>query len=301
MPSYILLTIDVEDWFQVENFKPWIPFSTWPAKELRVEKNIHQILDLLDSIKLTDSTDQTHQITPKATFFVLGWLAKRLPDLVKEIHKRGHEIASHGYDHNLCYKQSSKNLAEDLCTSKKLLEDIAGIPVIGYRAPSFSITNDILKIIKNCGYLYDSSYNSFSINSRYGRIDLSKYRKKGIIYTISDNFYELPLSNLNLKTKKLEFPWAGGGYFRLLPFFLFKEGVKKILAENQTYLFYCHPWEIDHDQPVVHDAAPFFKFRHYMNLNKTHLKISQLIKYFKQSHFITCKKYLSESGIAIFK
>ncbi len=292
--SYILLTIDVEDWFQVENFKPWIPFSAWSSKDIRVEKNVHQILDLLDSIRLNNLTNQSCHITPKATFFILGWIAKRLPCLVKEIHKRGHEVASHGYYHNLCYSQSCKDLTEDLCSSKKLLEDIVGVQVAGYRAPNFSINQNVLKIIEKCGYLYDSSYNSFAGNNRYGQIDLSGYSAKGIAYNISNKFYELPVSNLKLKINNILLPWAGGGYFRLLPFFIFKHGVKKILRNDKTYMFYFHPWEIDYDQPVVEEAALFSKFRHYINLNKTHFRLSKMIKLFKQNHFITCKKYIKE-------
>jgi polysaccharide deacetylase family protein (PEP-CTERM system associated) len=120
----------------------------------------------------------------RATFFVLGWIAERLPHLVREIHARGHEVASHGYYHNLCNQQSPDALKKDLTDSKKLLEDIVSAPISGYRAPSFSIDKDILKIIKDCGYLYDSSYNSFSMHGRYGRLNLSQNARKGIALQI---------------------------------------------------------------------------------------------------------------------
>ncbi|MDL1968851.1 MAG: polysaccharide deacetylase family protein, partial [Deltaproteobacteria bacterium] len=131
MNYHILLTIDVEDWFQVENFKQWIPFSSWSSYELHVEKNTHQLLDLMDSITLEPSSLLASQLPssanlPKASFFVLGWLAERLPGLVREIHSRGHEVASHGYNHNLCNQQSCEDLKKDLKDSKKLLEDIIG-------------------------------------------------------------------------------------------------------------------------------------------------------------------------------
>jgi hypothetical protein len=287
--NHILLTIDVEDWFQVENFKQYIPYSSWDSYELRVEKNTHKLLDLLDSITLgrtedrgqrTEDRNQRTEVsnkepvedpgkarnlsrlpcreelsyrgeiyssnsgayftgtrnrqpasrnsqplpsialaqarqagatrngrrimdngrgeTPHATFFVLGWIAERLPDLVREIHAHGHEVASHGYYHNLCNEQSTADLKRDLCDSKKLLEDIIGAPVYGYRAPSFSIGNDILEIIEKCGYLYDSSFNSFGVHGRYGHMDLSQNDNKGIVIKISNNFYELPVSNLTL-------------------------------------------------------------------------------------------------------
>ena len=181
---YILLTIDVEDWFQVENFKQCIHFSSWSSCELRVERNTHRILDLLDSVSVSRSSrpsnsanplDPTH---PTATFFILGWIAERLPHLVREIHDRGHEIASHGCNHTLCTECSSNDLKKDLIYSKKLLEDIIGHRVYGYRAPSFAINNDILEIVRDCGYLYDSSYNSFSLHGRYGKLSMNGYQKK---------------------------------------------------------------------------------------------------------------------------
>jgi polysaccharide deacetylase family protein (PEP-CTERM system associated) len=181
MNHYFLLTIDVEDWFQVENFKKYIPFSSWSSYELRVEKNTHRILDLLDSASFKF---QVSSLKISATFFVLGWLAERLPHLVREIHSRGHEVASHGYCHNLCNEQSHEDLKADLCDSKSLLEDIIGNQVYGYRAPSFAINNDILKIIEDCGYLYDSSYNSFSMHGRYGQVSLSRNGTTGIAFRI---------------------------------------------------------------------------------------------------------------------
>jgi len=361
MNHYFLLTIDVEDWFQVENFKQYIPFASWSSYELRVEKNTHRLLDLLDSVSCQpsavgsqpsdnlnqteshssqfnidngqQSTDQRQKKTsyqpaaksyelgcqgnPKATFFVLGWIAERLPNLVREIHSRGHEVASHGYYHNVCNEQSHEDLKADLCDCKKLLEDIIGTPVFGYRAPSFSINNDILKVIEECGYLYDSSYNSFSMHGRYGHLDLSQNGTTGIAFQIprtqnskskippgrrplraggqnqkSKIFYELPISNL--KFAHQVFPWGGGGYFRLIPFTLFKIGIKFILGQENAYLFYFHPWEIDPDQPKVNDAPVFYKFRHYINLSKTHIKLSKLIENFTHCNFITCSQYLDE-------
>ena len=144
------------------------------------------------------------------------------------------------------------------------------------QAPSFSINNDILKVIEECGYLYDSSYNSFSMQGRYGKANLSRNGKNGIAAKISDNFFELPISNINFLKSVL--PWGGGGYFRLIPFPLFKVGIKFILGQENAYLFYFHPWEIDPDQPKVNNSHFFYKFRHYINLSKTHIKLSRLIE-----------------------
>ena len=339
MSYSILLTIDVEDWFQVENFKQYIPFPSWPSYELRVEKNTHRLLDLLDSQRSVVSSQQPLKPQAKrssseailqpssklcATFFVLGWIAERLPNLIREIHSRGHEVASHGYLHNLCNQQSHEELKKDLIDSKKLLEDIIGAPVFGYRAPSFAINNDILKIIEDCGYLYDSSYNSFAMHGRYGQVDFSQNDRKGIVIQIpktdhatstkssiinhqSSILYELPSSSIinhqssilyelpisNLKLGNHIFPWGGGGYFRLIPFPVFKMGVQSILRKQGTYLLYLHPWELDPEQPRVKDAPASFKFRHYINLSKTHSKLLRLIRSFQHCHFVTCSQYLS--------
>ena len=330
----ILLTIDVEDWFQVENFKQYIPFSSWAERELRVEKNTHSLLDLFDSLTVNrsdprsaisdqgntgvnrDHGQQTIDNRPHpkvcATFFVLGWLAERLPHLVREIHARGHEVASHGYNHHLCNQQSHKDLRNDLVSSKKLLEDIIGAEVYGYRAPSFSINDEILKIIQESGYLYDSSYNSFGLHGRYGKINIDSNAKNGIAYKIPlptsgeaalykivkrFYFYEVPISNLQFTIHhspfNIVFPWGGGGYFRLIPYFLFKRGVESILKKDGAYVFYMHPWEIDPEQPRVHQASPFFKFRHYTNLGGSQLKLSRLIQGLANCYFTTCSQYLN--------
>lgn len=301
----ILLTFDVEDWFQVENLKQCIPFSSWPDCELRVEKNVHRILDLLDSIGLNnptnpidsinpnnsiDSISPINSINPKATFFVLGWIAERLPHLVLEIQARGHEVASHGYYHKLCKRQFADDLRIDLTKSKKLLEDITGAPIYGYRAPGFSIDHNILKVIKDSGYFYDSSFNSFRLNKRYGQIKLDRNNGNDILQKISDSFYELPISNLRIGRQVL--PWGGGGYFRLIPLSVFKQGVERILRKHGAYLFYLHPWEIDADQPKVAGVQGSYKFRHYLNLRKTLNKLSYFLKELRDYRFQTCSEYL---------
>lgn len=339
MTPTILITIDVEDWFQVENFKPWIPFSSWPSCELRVEQNTHRLLDLFDSVELNNkqqTTDNARTNKLRATFFVLGWLAERLPGLVREIQARGHEVASHGYNHGLGNRQSLEDLKTDLIDSKKLLEDIIGEPVYGYRAPSFSVNDDILKVIEDCGYRYDSSYNSFGMHGRYGKLSVDAYSKKGIAFQISEHFYELPISNLYLlrrKThnraggshltgtatsnlqptthnprhsntnpqpttnnrRKLILPWGGGGYFRMIPFAAFKQGVKRIIKKENTYLFYAHPWEVDPNQPRVESASAPFKFRHYIHLAETYKKMNRFIFHFNHCRFFTCSEYLSDA------
>ncbi len=295
-----MITVDVEDWFQVENFKSWIPFSTWPERELRVEKNTHCILDLLDSIDLSpikslsgEIQSQYHQDGnrhPKATFFVLGWIAERLPKLVREISDRGHEVASHGFNHKLCIEESPQELRDDLTRSRAFLEDITGSKVQGYRAPSFSINRKVLDAVRECGYGYDSSYNSFALNPRYGRIDFNEAKKDGISIEIDKQFYELPISNFQFGNRVL--PFGGGGYFRLFPLPLFISVVNSILKRYSAYLFYIHPWEVDPDQPRVKEADRFFKFRHYINLDRTHKKLDRMIRHFEGVNFVPCSQYL---------
>jgi polysaccharide deacetylase family protein (PEP-CTERM system associated) len=314
---HILLTVDVEDWFQVENFKPWIPLSSWDSRELRVEKNTHQLLDLFDETRVHGSSALGSSLSalssplsalssppsalcsslsasPKATFFVLGWIAERLPHLVAEIRARGHEVASHGYGHELCSRCPAGSLKEDLVKSRKLLEDIIGDRVYGYRAPSFSVSDAVLRVIAGAGYRYDSSYNSFGSHGRYGKISTGGSTKKGIAHLMSQDFYELPISNLTLGKKT--FPFGGGAYFRLLPAALFRFGVRRILEQQGAYLFYFHPWELDPEQPRVKEASAGARFKHYSNLGRTHQRLERLIERFSDCRFITCTDYLELEG-----
>jgi len=285
----VILTVDVEDWFQVENLKGCIPFESWDSRELRVENNVHVLLDLLDSLKNSGSCE-----TKKAgaTFFILGWLAERLPHLVREIADRGHEVASHGYLHHLCSRLSDDDLLTDLKRSKSLLEDITGLPVHGYRAPSFDIGLETLALIESAGYSYDSSYNSFSGHGRYGKVDFTSFEKQGLAIRVSDSFCELPVSNLNVNGRVI--PWGGGGYFRMIPSALFHSGVRKILREEGAYLFYTHPWEFDPGQPRVDEIPWTFKFRHYIHLYKTKKKFSDFLKTFSDADYMTCNSYINQ-------
>ncbi|MBW1720237.1 MAG: DUF3473 domain-containing protein [Deltaproteobacteria bacterium] len=277
--SYILLTVDVEDWFQVENLRPHFPSNSWDSCEFRVENNTHVLLNLFDTFHVS------------ATFFVLGWIAERFPGLVKEIKTRGHEVASHGYGHQLCYDLSSSELKKDLYRSKSVLEDIIGQPVHGYRAPCFSITQELVDLLKEFGYRYDSSYNDFSMHSRYGKIDNIQQHFPNARLNGENSFTELPISNLTLCGKSI--PWGGGGYFRLWPFWLFKKGVAQILQRQEYYLFYCHPWEFDPDQPRVDGMRMGRRFRHYVNLTETLERMNNFLTSFCQHEFLTCSRFLA--------
>lgn len=274
----ILLTFDVEDWFQVENLKSAIPRESWAHRELRVFRNTVRIMDLLDSLEKR----------PRATFFILGWVAARLPALVRQIAQRGHEVASHGTGHRVMDRMPAGELLEDLRTSKALLEDITGTTVTGYRAPSFSISSSGLKLVQRAGYLYDSSYNSFGAHGRYGHLDLPGGPRN--LVEVEPGFFEVPVSNLEMN--KWVFPLGGGGYFRLLPRGVFRWGVGLVLKRQGSFLFYAHPWEFDPGQPRVTGIPAQLKFRHYVNLSETENRLAALIRKFSSCRFSTVSAFV---------
>jgi polysaccharide deacetylase family protein (PEP-CTERM system associated) len=263
----ICLTFDIEDWFQVENLREKFPPAVWPDCESRVENNTKKILTLLDKYNI------------KGTFFILGWIAERFPNLVKEISSKGHEIASHGYGHIINYQLSNDKIVEDIKKSKEILENITDQKVKGYRAPNFSITENIMATLKEFGFQYDSSYHPFSKNKRYGQIEMERngyfYRKNEII--------EVPLSVL--KNNLVEIPIGGGGYFRLYPYPIFKQ-LSRYYFNKQDYLvMYFHPWEFDPEQPKVRDIKLSYRFRHYVGLKKNFSKLDKFIQSYVKKEF----------------
>jgi polysaccharide deacetylase family protein (PEP-CTERM system associated) len=278
MQSPILITVDLEDWFQVENLRSVFPVHSWDSCELRIEANTQKLLDLFDQFRV------------QATFFVLGWIAERCPRLVKEIKSRNHEVASHGYGHITCSQLSKEALREDLRRSKSILEDITGQPVIGYRAPNFSLTKELLELLGDLGYLYDSSWNPGSLVRRNGngkdlKDNLFKNGK-----TVRNGVIELPVSNL--KIGQFLIPFAGGGYFRFWPLPVFQRGISHILKSEGRYVFYFHPWEVDIGQPRIQKIQWLKQFRHYLNLAETYTRLTSFIKNFQGDEFITCSEYL---------
>lgn len=262
----VLMSIDVEDWFQVENLNSAISRSEWKSKQSRVEKNVDLILEILSNNN------------SKATFFVLGWIANEYPDLIKKISNYGHEIASHGYAHDLIYNLDKSEFLEDVKKSKHLLEDITGKEVFGYRAPCFSITDWAIDTLIDLGFKYDASLFPTLLHDRYGKIKTYKIDDKPV-FELKSGFYMVTLSCLSFFNKKI--PWAGGGYFRIMPYFIYKVGVKKILKEQNYFCFYIHPWEFDPGQPRVDNIKFLYKFRHYNNLKATTNKYKRLVNDFK--------------------
>ncbi|MCT4593974.1 MAG: DUF3473 domain-containing protein [Anaeromicrobium sp.] len=259
-------TVDVEDWFQVENLKEVILVDDWEKNKLRVKNSTNRILKLLD------------KTNTKATFFILGWIAERVPDLVLEIYKRGHEVASHGYGHQLVYNLSKQEFTNDLKKSKDILENIINDRIYGYRAPSFSITEWSLDVLKEEGFLYDSSMFLVSGHDRYSKLNIN-LNGGGAIKELDNGIKEICISTNSVLGKKL--PWGGGGYFRLIPYGIFKRGFKRSIRQNDGGVFYCHPWEIDADQPTVDNIRPSYRFRHYYGLEQTEKKLEGLLTDFK--------------------
>lgn len=259
------LTVDLEEYFHVSNFSSVVPEQAWPSLESRVERNTLKLLDLLDGAGV------------RATFFVLGWAAERHPGLVREIHRRGHEVACHGYSHKLIARQTPEEFLKDLRRAKALLEETIGEAVIGYRAPSFSLGSRApwaLEILAGLGFVYDSSL--FPIHHhRYGAPNGARF-----IHRIAVNgsaLWEVPLSTVRLLGMNL--PMGGGGYFRLYPYAVTRWGLRRLNQEAQPAVFYIHPWEVDPEQPRV-PASPLSRFRHYVNLHRTEGRLRQLLQEF---------------------
>ena len=256
-------SVDVEDYFQVAALTPAIPRESWPDRESRVERNTDRILALLEERAI------------QGTFFVLGWIAERHPALVRRIAAAGHEIASHGYSHQLIYTQTPAEFRAETVRSKHLLEDLSGTGVIGYRAASFSITQRslwALDVLAELGFRYDSSI--FPIrHDRYGIPGASE--EPGPLSAPSGaTLIEFPMGAA--RCCGLRIPVSGGGYFRLLPFSVTRWGLRQINAQGRPFTFYLHPWELDPDQPRV--AVPWLsRFRHYTNLHRCEDRLRRLL------------------------
>ena len=278
-----LMSVDVEDWFQVENLRGAIARDTWNERELRVERNVGLILDILAASGT------------KATFFTLGWVAERAPGLVKKIHSGGHEIASHGYGHDLIYNLTEDQFREDVTRSKKLLEDITGAPVMGYRASTYSITKRslwALDILKEAGFLYDSSI--FPIRHDLYGIPDAPQEPSRIKTPKGASIVEFPMSTAPMFGTKL--PVSGGGYFRLLPYWLTQAGLRKLNGPlKRPFIFYLHPWEVDPEQPRVRTSFKS-RLRHYTNLDRTEARLRRLISEFR---FAPVREVLSAQRLLV--
>ncbi len=258
------MTIDVEDYFQVSAFAPYIARGDWDARECRVERNVDRILALL-------ADNKTH-----ATFFTLGWVAERYPSLVRRIVAGGHELASHGYGHERASDLTPDAFRADVSRAKALLEDLGGQPVLGYRAPSFSIGKSNLwafDVLLETGHHYSSSVYPIQ-HDHYGMPDSPRFA-----YPVREGLLEVPVTTLRLGGRNL--PSSGGGYFRLLPYALSRWLIEQVnRRDQQSAVFYFHPWEIDAEQPRIAGIDAKTRFRHYVNIARTEARIAQLLQDF---------------------
>ena len=271
------LTIDVEEWFQVAIFKDIIKYEDWDKCESRIIPNICKTLNLLSKMNV------------KATFFVLGWVAERYPEVVKAIKEMGHEIASHGYAHKLIYEQTREEFATDVKKSIDILEEITGEKVLGYRAPSFSIVKETLwawEVLAEMGIKYTSSV--FPVkHDRYGILTVPRF-PFAIKVNEKDELIEFPLSTFRMLNRNI--PIAGGGYLRLYPYWFIKKGIQKINKAGKPAIIYFHPWELDCSLPRK-KVNMVSRLRYYGNLTLTERKIKILLEDFE---FTPVKEVLEE-------
>ena len=259
------LTIDVEDYFQVSAFAPFIARSDWERRECRVERNVNWILDLLES---RDT---------KATFFTLGWIAERYPELVRRIVREGHELASHGYGHERASDLTETAFNNDIGRAKSLLEDLSGHEVTGYRAPSFSIGTANLwafDCLAQAGYKYSSSIYPIR-HDHYGMPDSPRFAHR-----VDSGLLEVPITTLRMFERNL--PSSGGGYFRLLPYAVSRWMLRRVnTVDQESAVFYFHPWEIDVAQPRIAGIDLKTRFRHYVNIHRMEGRLQSLLADFK--------------------
>jgi len=258
------LTVDVEDYFQVSAFAPHVGRHLWDTMECRVERNIDRLLELFDGREA------------RATFFTLGWIAERYPSMVREIVKRGHELASHGTSHRRASEQSRGEFRTDIEGARKKLEDIGGVAVRGYRAPSFSIGHGNLwafDCLAEAGYEYSSSIYPVR-HDHYGMPDAPRFAHR-----LENGLLELPITTTRVMSRNL--PAGGGGFFRLLPYRASRWAIERVnRVDRQPAIFYFHPWEIDPNQPRIHGIGAKTRFRHYLNLDRTEARLGRLLSDF---------------------
>jgi polysaccharide deacetylase family protein (PEP-CTERM system associated) len=261
------MTVDVEDYFHVAAFESNIAPKNWSSLELRVEKNTYRLLDLFSQ----------HNV--KSTFFTLGWVAERCPNLIKAIVEQGHELASHSYAHQRASTQTKQEFRDDLSKSKHILEDASGQAIIGYRAPSCAINANntwVYEFLSDLGFEYSSSTYPVE-HDLYGVPNWPRFKYTRPECFENKKIIEIPVPTLRNNDKNIGI--GGGGYFRLYPYFLSKKRIDAYLAaEQQPYSFYFHPWEIDPQQPRVQGASVKSKLRHYLNLSRMEGKVVRLLE-----------------------
>jgi polysaccharide deacetylase family protein (PEP-CTERM system associated) len=261
------MTVDVEDYFQVSAFESHIAKNQWDSLPHRVDRNTHRVLDIFEK----------HGV--KATFFTLGWVAERYPELVKRIVANGHELACHGYEHIRVTQQTPEQFRADITKTKKILEELGSCEVKGYRAASYSICKEnlwALDILQEEGFKYSSSIYPVK-HDLYGIPDAPRFMYEPIK---NSDFKEIPITTLRLGEKNI--PCGGGGFFRFYPYVFSKWAFERVNnKENEAGLFYFHPWEIDPEQPRQTGLSLKTQFRHYLNLSRMENRLEQLLSDFE--------------------
>lgn len=258
------MSIDLEDWFCVANLNELIPHRDWDSCELRLERSTAALLDVFD------------RHGTEATFFVLGWVAERVPGLIKEIADRGHEIATHGYSHRLLTSMTPAEFEDDLNRALEVTRRCVDVDIFGFRAPSFSVTQETLwaiDILERCGIHYDSSIYPIGLHPDYG-IPTAPLE----IHRLNGSVVEVPLSCAEILGQRI--PCSGGGYFRLYPYFVTRALLRGCIRQGRPAVFYLHPWEVDPGQPKVAGLPLLKRFRHYYNLDKTLYRLGVLLRDF---------------------
>jgi polysaccharide deacetylase family protein (PEP-CTERM system associated) len=261
------MTVDVEDYFQVSAFESHIAKNQWDTLPHRVDRNTHRVLDIFEKQGV------------KATFFTLGWVAERYPELVKRIVANGHELACHGYEHIRVTQQTPEQFRADITKTKKILEELGSCEVKGYRAASYSICKEnlwALDILQEEGFKYSSSIYPVK-HDLYGIPDAPRFMYEPIK---NSDFKEIPITTLRLGEKNI--PCGGGGFFRFYPYVFSKWAFERVNnKENEAGLFYFHPWEIDPEQPKQEGLSLKTQFRHYLNLSRMENRLEQLLSDFE--------------------
>ena len=266
IPVSNAMSVDVEDYFQVSAFEKHVDKQDWESIPCRVEANVDRILALFDSKGV------------KATFFTLGWVAERYPEMTRRIVAHGHELASHGWEHIRVTNQDPEAFREDVSRTRTLLEDISGKPIRGYRAASYSIGSDNLwawDILAEAGYQYSSSIVPIR-HDLYGMPEASRFPFR----VAGDQLLEIPVSTIPIRGKN--FNCGGGGWFRLFPYGFSRWALRQVnQKEDQPGIFYFHPWEIDPEQPRLEGLSAKTRFRHYLNLGKMQARLERLMDDFR--------------------
>lgn len=268
-----IISVDLEEAFCAYNMQQVVPREEWTTRPLRVEATTRRLLDLFDDARC------------EATFFVLGWVAERLPQLVQEIDRRGHEIATHGFNHTLLTAQTPREFESDLRKALSATQPLIRQPIRGYRAPSFTVTPQTTwayAVMEQCGIIYDSSVFPISGHPDYGfsNAPLAAHR-------VSPLCTEVPISCATIRGIRI--PSTGGAYFRMFPYFLTRLLFKLCMKQGRPVVFYCHPWEIDAEQP--HYPLPLLRrWRHYHNIGKMEKRLRRMLSEFS---FTSMRKALS--------